>query len=314
MGAGTSLCLQPSDSFRPSDVVSKLNDSPDTCELSLLNGSQNEKDSLPSFTEFSLDQLKAATLGFLSGNVVSEGGEGASNVVYKGKLEDGLLVAVKRFNQSDWPDCGQFLDLNPRLSCFGLFKNSKDGKNNNITNLDFVPPEYLTTSNSIITSVDVKQYSNTRFSCFGLVKNSQDVKNYTTNLLVYPPENSWTGLLRPESSVYSFGTILFDLLCGAHTPPSFHLLIIQLALTVYELDYDYNSIQTSCHIKEAPAKYFSFLFLSWKAIDLVRGKNVLRLMDPHLEGQFSNDDVTKLVQLASQCLQHEPLERPPSFF
>lgn len=104
MGAGFSLCLQPSDSFRPSDVESKLNDSPDT-----ENRSQNEKDSLPSFTEFSLDQLKAATLGFLSGNVVSEGGEGASSVVYKGKLENGLLVAVKRFNQSDWPDCGQFL-------------------------------------------------------------------------------------------------------------------------------------------------------------------------------------------------------------
>lgn len=66
-------------------------------------------------------------------------------------------------------------------------------KNNNITSLDFVPPEYLMTSNSVITSVDVKQYSNTRFSCFGLFKNSQDVKNYTTNLLVYPPENSWTG-------------------------------------------------------------------------------------------------------------------------
>ncbi|XP_034218330.1 serine/threonine-protein kinase BSK5-like isoform X2 [Prunus dulcis] len=270
MGAGFSLCLQPSDSFRRSDVVSKLNDSPDT-----ENGSQNEKDSLPSFTEFSLDQLKAATLGFLSGNVVSEGGEGASNVVYKGKLEDGLLVAVKRFNQSDWPDCSQFLaearavgqlrskslanligccfegnerllvaefmpnetlskhlflwetqpmpwtirlrvalylaqaleycsskgqtlyhdlsasrvlfdpDSNPRLSCFGLFKNNKDGKSNNITNLDFVPPEYLTTSNSVIASVDVKQYSNTRFSCFGLVKNGQDVKSYTSNLLVY---------------------------------------------------------------------------------------------------------------------------------
>lgn len=34
MGAGFSLCLQPSDSFRPSDVESKLNDSPDTGELS----------------------------------------------------------------------------------------------------------------------------------------------------------------------------------------------------------------------------------------------------------------------------------------
>lgn len=75
---------------------------------------------MPSFTEFSLDQPKAATLGFLSGNVVSEGGEGASRVVYKGKLENGLLVAVKRFNQSDWPDCGQFL-VRMKLARFSIF-------------------------------------------------------------------------------------------------------------------------------------------------------------------------------------------------
>lgn len=97
-------------------------------------------------------------------------------------------------------------------------------------------------------------------------------------------------------------------------PHSQPLLIIQLALNVYELDYDYNSIQISCNIKEALAKYFSFLFLSWKALDLIRSKNVKRLMDPYLEAQFSNGDVTKLVQLASQCLQHEPLERPNAKF
>lgn len=51
-----------------------------------------------------------------------------------------------------------------------------------------------------------------------------------------------------------------------------------------------------------------------QALDLIRGKNVKRLMDPYLEAQFSNDDVTKLVQLASQCLQHEPLERPNAKF
>lgn len=36
------------------------------------------------------------------------------------------------------------------------------------------------------------------------------------------------------------------------------------------------------------------------------------LTDSCLEGQFSNDDGTELVRLASRCLQYEPRERPNS--
>ena len=34
------------------------------------------------------------------------------------------------------------------------------------------------------------------------------------------------------------------------------------------------------------------------------------LTDSCLEGQFSNDDGTELVRLATRCLQYEPRERP----
>lgn len=47
---------------------------------------------------------------------------------------------------------------NPRLSCFGLMKNSRDGKSYS-TNLAFTPPEYLRTGkmimNMIFAEVDV---------------------------------------------------------------------------------------------------------------------------------------------------------------
>lgn len=33
-------------------------------------------------------------------------------------------------------------------------------------------------------------------------------------------------------------------------------------------------------------------------------------MDSHLEGKYSTEDATALVDLASQCLQYEPRERP----
>ncbi|ESR38217.1 hypothetical protein CICLE_v10028295mg [Citrus x clementina] len=111
------------------------------------------------------------------------------------------------------------------------------------------------------------QDGNPRLSCFGLMKNSRDGKSYSTNLAFTPPEYLRTGRVIPESVVYSFGTLLLDLLSGKHIPPS-------------------------------------------HALDLIRGKNFLMLMDSCLEGHFSNDDGTELVRLASRCLQYEPRERP----
>lgn len=43
---------------------------------------------------------------------------------------------------------------------------------------------------------------------------------------------------------------------------------------------------------------------------MIRGKNNLLLMDSHLEGNFLTDEATVVLDLASQCLQYEPRERP----
>ncbi|KAJ7951133.1 Kinase family protein [Quillaja saponaria] len=69
----------------------------------------NETEKLPTFQEFTLEQLKNATSGFAVENIVSEHGEKAPNVVYKGKLENQMRIAVKHFNRNAWPDARQFL-------------------------------------------------------------------------------------------------------------------------------------------------------------------------------------------------------------
>ena len=99
MGAGCSkLCL----CWCPSNSKPNLHDLPDN---------ENEKEeSWVGFTEFTLDQLRSATSSFSPDNIVSEHGEKAPNVVYKGRTEDDRLVAVKRFNKSAWPDPRQFLE------------------------------------------------------------------------------------------------------------------------------------------------------------------------------------------------------------
>lgn len=43
---------------------------------------------------------------------------------------------------------------------------------------------------------------------------------------------------------------------------------------------------------------------------MIRGNNIQLLMDSHLEGNYSTQEATALVDLASQCLQYEPRDRP----
>lgn len=64
---------------------------------------------LPWFHEFTIDQLRKATSGFAIENIVSEHGEKAPNVVYKGRLDNQMRIAVKRFNRNAWPEAQPFL-------------------------------------------------------------------------------------------------------------------------------------------------------------------------------------------------------------
>lgn len=289
-----SLCWWPSNLGSNLDAASDL---------------ENAKDALPGFTEYSLDQLRAATAGFSTDSIVSEHGEKAPNVVYRGKLGDDRWIAVKRFNRSAWPDSRQFLEearavgqlRSERLA--NLIGCCSDGDERLLV-AEFMPNEtlskhlfhweaqpmkwamrlrvavYLAQALEYCSGKgralyhDLNAYrilfdqdGNPRLSTFGLMKNSRDGKSYSTNLAFTPPEYLRTGRVTPESVVYSFGTLLLDLLSGKHIPPS-------------------------------------------HALDLIRGKNFLMLMDSCLEGHFSNDDGTELVRLASRCLQYEPRERP----
>ncbi|KAG8061581.1 hypothetical protein GUJ93_ZPchr0003g18586 [Zizania palustris] len=277
----------------------------------LENGAAEDDGSgVPVFAEYSLDELRAATDGFAPDRIVSEHGEKAPNVVYRGTLfSSGRTVAIKRFGRSAWPDSRQFLEearavgqlRSVRLaSLIGCCCESGE----RLLVAEFMPHETLAkhlfhwetkplswamriraafyvaqaleycSSKGRALYHDLHAYrvlfdadGNPRLSCFGLMKNSRDGKSYSTNLAFTPPEYLKTGRVIAESVVYSFGTILLDLLSGKHIPPS-------------------------------------------HALDLIRGKNYLVLMDSCLEGHVSSSDGTDLMKLASRCLQYEARDRP----
>ncbi|XP_044476572.1 serine/threonine-protein kinase BSK8-like [Mangifera indica] len=273
------------------------------------NEEQGEADDVPVFFEYSFETLKMATSGFAVENIVSEHGEKAPNVVYKGKLENQRRIAVKRFNRSAWPDARQFLE---EAKSVGQLRNHRLANllgcccegDERLLVAEYMPNDTLAkhlfhwetqpmkwamrlrvalhlaealeycTSKGRALYHDLNAYrivfdddGNPRLSCFGLMKNSRDGRSYSTNLAFTPPEYLRTGRVTPESVIYSFGTLLLDLLSGKHIPPS-------------------------------------------HALDLIRDRNIQTLTDSCLEGEFSHDEGTDLVRLASRCLQYEPRERP----
>lgn len=264
---------------------------------------------IPSFSSFSLPELKSATNNFSSDLIVSESGERAPNVVYKGHLQNGRWIAVKKFTKMAWPDPKQFADEARRV---GKLRHARlanligyccDGEERLLV-AEYMPNDTLTkhlfhwenqtiewgmrlrvalyiaeaidycTTEGRPLYHDLNAYrvlfdedGDPRLSCFGLVKNSRDGKSYSTDLAYTPPEYLRNGRVTAESVIFSFGTILLDLLSGKHIPPT-------------------------------------------HALDMIRVKNIVQLMDSHLEGNFSTEEASVLVDLASQCLQYEPIDRP----
>ncbi|XP_028105724.1 serine/threonine-protein kinase BSK3-like [Camellia sinensis] len=68
---------------------------------------------------------------------------------------------------------------------------------------------------------------NPRLSCFGLMKSSGNGNIYSTNLAFTPPEFLKIGIVTLEGVIYSFGTLLLDVLSGKHIPPSYALDLIR---------------------------------------------------------------------------------------
>ncbi|KAK9095403.1 hypothetical protein Scep_026872 [Stephania cephalantha] len=303
---------------KTSNVQSPDEESPPAEKPDLATGdpspaSDHHHHQAPAFKEYTLSELRSATSGFSADKIVSESGEKAPNVVYRGKLDNGRLIAVKRFSKQSWPDSQQFVaeaagvgklrhqrlvnligccaEGDERLLVAEYMPN--DTLSKHLFHWDKQPLpwemrvrvayyiaqalEHCNNENRRIYH-DLNAYrvlfdedGDPRLSSFGLMKNSRDGKSFSTNLAYTPPEFLRTGRVIPESVIYSYGTVLLDLLSGKHIPPS-------------------------------------------HALDLIRGKNVLLLMDSSLEGQYANEDATKLVELASKCLQSEARDRPNTKF
>ncbi|KAF5952699.1 hypothetical protein HYC85_010643 [Camellia sinensis] len=344
----------------------------------LANEEQLDQDQVvPAFKEYSLAELRAATNGFSSELIVSESGDKAPNVVYRGKLKNNRFVAVKRFSKLSWPDPQQFVvisnDASPvtsggetntysrpiflsdkigrvgrkrkkaclfvpsclmwiiwgehnrwtfkevkRLMCMLEAAGVGKVRHKRLVNLigccaegderllvaEFMPHDTLSKHLFHWDKQPLPWEMRVRVACYigqALDHCNAENRKIYHDLNAYrvlfdedgDPRLSSFGLMKNSRDGKSYSTNL------AYTPPEF----LRTGRVIPEsVVYSYGTVLLdSLSGKHIPPSH---------ALDLIRGKNVLLLMDSSLEGQYADEDATALVELASKCLQYEARDRP----
>ncbi|KAJ4708752.1 Kinase-like protein [Melia azedarach] len=124
-----------------------------------------------------------------------------------------------------------------------------------------------------------------KLSDFGLAKDGPEGDNTHVSTRVMgtqgyaAPEYIMTGHLTAMSDVYSFGVVLLELLTGRR------------------------SVEKSRPPREQN-------LVEWARPMLNDPRKLSRIMDPRLEGQYSETGARKAAALAYQCLSHRPKQRP----
>ncbi|XP_061368572.1 serine/threonine-protein kinase RIPK-like [Gastrolobium bilobum] len=126
---------------------------------------------------------------------------------------------------------------------------------------------------------------NAKLSDFGLAKDGPegDDTHVSTRVMgtqgYAAPEYVMTGHLTAMSDVYSFGVVLLELITGRR------------------------SVDKNRHPREHN-------LVEWARPMLNDSRKLSRIMDPRLEGQYSEMGTKKAAALAYQCLSHRPRNRP----
>lgn len=281
---------------------------------------------------FTFKQLHSATGGFSKSNVVGKGGFG---LVYRGVLHDGRKVAIKFMDQAGKQGEEEFkmeVELLSRLhspylqSLLGYCSDNSHkllvyefmangglqehlypgsgGPNALSTKLDWETRlrialeaakglEYLHehVSPPVIhrdfksSNILLDKTFHAKVSDFGLAKLGSDkAGGYVSTRVLgtqgyVAPEYALTGHLTTKSDVYSYGVVLLELLTG----------------------------RVPVDMKRPPGEG---VLVSWALPQLTDREQVVQIMDPALEGQYSMKEVIQVAAIATMCVQPEADYRP----
>ncbi|XP_062007795.1 probable serine/threonine-protein kinase PBL7 [Rosa rugosa] len=314
-------------------VAKHLNNNNKGADLEAKGGFPNPKTAASDGVQvFTFKQLHSATGGFSKSNVVGKGGFG---LVYRGVLHNGRKVAIKFMDQAGKQGEEEFemeVELLSRLrspyllSLLGYCSDNSrkllvyefmangglqehlypvsGGPNALSTNLDWETRlrialeaakglEYLheQVSPPVIhrdfksSNILLDKTFHAKVSDFGLAKLGSDkAGGYVSTRVLgtqgyVAPEYALTGHLTTKSDVYSYGVVLLELLTG----------------------------RVPVDMKRSPGEG---VLVSWALPHLTDREQVVQIMDPALEGQYSMKEVIQVAAIAAMCVQPEADYRP----
>ncbi|KAM2539976.1 hypothetical protein TB2_025218 [Malus domestica] len=282
---------------------------------------------------FTFKQLHSATGGFSKSNVV---GKGSFGLVYRGVLHDGRKVAVKFMDEAGKQGAEEFkmeVELLSRLCSpylLALLGYCSDNSSHKLLVYEFMAhgglQEHLypvNGSNALSFKLDwetrlrialeaakgleylhehvnppvihrdfkssnilLDKNFHAKVSDFGLAKllGSDKAGDYVSTRVLgtqgyIAPEYALTGHLTTKSDVYSYGVVLLELLTG----------------------------RVPVDMKRPSGEG---VLVSWALPQLTDREQVVQIMDPALEGQYSMKEVIQVAAIAAMCVQPEADYRP----
>ncbi|KAG8067616.1 hypothetical protein GUJ93_ZPchr0005g14826 [Zizania palustris] len=231
---------------------------------------------------FSYAELKLATNNFSSQNILGEGGYGP---VYKGKLPDGRVIAVKQLSQSSHQGKSEFVTEVETISVVQ--------HRNNSLSLDWAMRfeiilgiarglTYLHEESSVrIVHRDIKASNvlldtdlTPKISDFGLAKLYDESQTHG----YVAPEYAMRGRLTEKADIFAFGVVMLEIVAGRPN--------------------------TDNSLEEGKIYLFEWLW------SLYEKAQALGIVDPNLN-EFNKVEAFRVICVALLCTQGSPHQRPP---
>ncbi|EOA30865.1 hypothetical protein CARUB_v10014007mg [Capsella rubella] len=241
------------------------------------------------FTEFFRSDL--TTENFSSDEIISENSEESPNVVYKGILSENLgFVAVKRFKITPYDHPDYFAEdaeevgkLNHKrlVKLLGYCSDEDEA----LLVAEFMPNGTLAQRLFHQKNMDWSMRLRVAYHIAEALDycNSAGFVSYS-NLSAYSVLFDKDG----DACLSSFGLVKEVVDVDRRTKRN---------VNTESVTYRFGTILVNL--------LTGIKFLPSQAPEMINGKDVTELMDPNLKGQFSRDDATLVLNLASECLQCE---------
>ncbi|KAH9688877.1 Receptor-like cytosolic serine/threonine-protein kinase RBK2 [Citrus sinensis] len=233
-----------------------------------------------SLKEFTLSELQTATKNFSSENLIGKGGYAE---VYKGCLQDGTLVAVKRLTKGtvDEKTCGFLCEIGSKdKPDWSKRYRIALGTANGLTYLHEGCQKRIIHRDIKADNILLTEDYEPQICDFGLAKwlprqwTHHNVSKFEGTFGYFAPEYFMHGIVDEKTDVYSFGVLLLELITGRRA-----------------VDH----LQQSVVIWAKP---------------LLDSNDIRELVDPSLGDNYDAEEIDRAVLTASLCIEQSPILRP----